>query len=91
MASIELEREHSLGADDVRTAVERVAKKLESDLDVDYRWDDDTLRFEGSGADGHIHVRDDVVHVVINLSFLLRPMRGWIRSEATRYLDDHLG
>lgn len=91
MADIELSRSHSLGVEDGRAAVNRVARDLGENLSIDTQWRDDTLHFEGSGAEGRIVVAEDAVHVRIDLSFFLRPMRSSIRSEATRYLDKHLG
>ncbi|MFB6249098.1 MAG: polyhydroxyalkanoic acid system family protein [Salinibacter sp.] len=90
MPDIELTRSHSLGLDGGREAVERVAQQLKSDLEVDYRWDDDTLRFDGSGADGTIEVEADAVRIAISLSAFLRPLQGRIEEEAGRYLDQHL-
>jgi putative polyhydroxyalkanoate system protein len=80
-----------MGVDEGRAAVERVAQDLQSSLSVDYRWKGDTLHFEGRGAEGHIHVGADVVRVQVDLPFFLRPMKPRIRSEATRYLDEHIG
>ena len=90
MANIELTRSHSLGLDEGRHAVERVAQQLESDIGVDYEWDGDTLRFDGQGADGQINVEADTVQVLINLSAFLRPMQSQIKAEAETYLDQHL-
>jgi putative polyhydroxyalkanoate system protein len=90
MADIELTRSHSKGLDEGRAAVERVAQQLESDLEVDYQWDDDTLRFDGAGADGTIEVEADAVQVAINLSAFLRPLQSRIKDEAAEYLDRYL-
>jgi putative polyhydroxyalkanoate system protein len=91
MADIDLTRSHSLGVDGGRRVVEAVAEDLTSELGVDYRWDDDTLRFNGRGAEGRIQVAPDTIRVRIDLSFFLRTMRSRIRSEAERRLDQHLG
>ncbi len=90
MANIELTRSHSLGLDEGRDAVERVAQQLESDVGVDYEWDGDTLRFDGQGTDGQINVEADTVEILINLSAFLRPMQSQIKAEAETYLDQHL-
>lgn len=90
MADITLSRSHLLGLRGGRDAVERVADQLSDDFGVEYRWEDDTLHFDGQGADGHIEVHEDAVQVAIDLSFFLKPMRGQIESEAERYLDQHL-
>lgn len=89
MADIELTRSHSLGLEDGRQAVERVAQRLENDIGVEYEWNGDTLLFDGQGADGKIAVEDDAVEVLINLSVFLRPMQSQLKAEAERYLDQH--
>jgi putative polyhydroxyalkanoate system protein len=90
MADIELSRAHSLGVDGGRDAVTQVARKLEHTLSVDCRWEGNTLQFEGHGAEGTIDVQPERVDVAIELSFMLRAMKGWIRSEAESYLDEYL-
>lgn len=90
MADIELTRSHSLGLDEGRNAVERVAQQLESDIGVDYQWDDNTLRFDGQAADGEIEVATDQIEILINLSAFLRPMRSKVKEEAESYLDRYL-
>lgn len=90
MADIDITRSHSLGLADGRAAVERVAEKLETELGVGAEWADDTLHFSGQGAEGHIEVEADAVHVTITLSAFLQPMRSRIKSEAEEYLDRFL-
>ncbi|MEF8816911.1 MAG: polyhydroxyalkanoic acid system family protein [Salinibacter sp.] len=87
MADIDITRSHSLGLDDGRGAVEHVAEKLEAQLGVDAEWTGDTLQFSGQGADGHIEVEADAVHVAITLSAFLQPMRSRVEVEAEEYLD----
>jgi putative polyhydroxyalkanoate system protein len=89
MADITLTRSHSLGLADGRDAVERVAQQLEDDLGVRYEWEDDTLHFDGQGADGHIEVQEENVRIAINLSTFLQPLRGQVETEAEKYLDRH--
>lgn len=89
MADITLTRSHSLGLADGRDAVERVAQQLEDDLGVRYEWQDDTLHFDGQGADGHIEVQEENVRIAINLSTFLQPLRGQVETEAEKYLDRH--
>lgn len=90
MADIDITHSHTLGQSNGRTAVEQVAQELQSDLGIDYQWNGDTLEFDGSGADGHIEVEEEVVQVAINLSMFLRPMSEQVRSEAEEYLERHL-
>jgi putative polyhydroxyalkanoate system protein len=91
MADIELTRSHSMGLDGGRDAVEHVAQKLEVELGVQYEWhDEQTLHFEGQGAEGQIDVRAEAVRVLISLSAFLQPMKGTLKNEAGKYLDEYL-
>lgn len=90
MADIDFERSHSLDTEEARQAVEQVAQQLEDDLGGDYHWTDDRLHFEGQGATGHIDVEAEAIHVAINLSAFLRPMKDRVQTEAEEYLDQHL-
>jgi putative polyhydroxyalkanoate system protein len=90
MADIELTRAHSMGLDGGREAVEQVAQQLETDLGVQYQWEDDALLFEGQGAEGRIDVAADAVTILIDLGAFLQPMQGRLEEEAGRYLDEYL-
>lgn len=90
MADIDITRSHALGASGARTAVEKVAAKLHEKLNVETEWNGDTLHFEGNGADGKIEVQDEQVRLALNLGFVLKSMKGWIRTEAEKYLDKYL-
>lgn len=90
MATIDITRKHSIGKDKAREAAEGIAKRLESKLDIKYRWAGDDLKFERSGAKGNIHVTDDEVRVAIDLGMMLRPMKGKIEQKVHQYLDDAL-
>jgi len=91
MADIEITRSHALGTSGARTAVEKVAEKLHQKLNVETSWQNDVLHFEGNGADGRIEVRESDVHLALNLGFVLKSMKGWIRTEAEKYLEKYLG
>lgn len=91
MADIELTRSHSMGMDGGRDAVENVAQKLEVELGVQYEWhDEQTLRFKGQGAEGQIDVRAEAVRILVDLSAFLQPMKGTLKKEAGKYMDEYL-
>ncbi len=90
MATIDIQRTHSLGKDKARAAAELVAERLKEKIDATYRWDGDDLRFERSGAKGRIHVTDSTVRLEIDLSLVLRPLKGKIEEKAHKYLDEYL-
>ena len=91
MSDIDISRSHSLGLEKGRSAVEKVAEQLEDRLGVDSHWENNTLQFNGGGADGHIKVESDTVHVQIKLGMLLRSMKGMVKKQAEGYLDQHFG
>ena len=91
MSSIEIERSHQRGADEVRDAVERLAEKMAERFGVEYAWEGDIMAFERPGVEGEIRIGDQVVHVVAQLGFMLSMMKGPIETEIHRYLDEKLG
>ena len=90
MAVIKVERQHELGAAKARTAVEKVAKKLQKDLDAEYHWEGSTLQFSRSGAKGHIDVGEEDVRIEIKLGMLLSPLKGKIEKTIEQEIDQHL-
>lgn len=87
MPSIDIRHPHARSREDARTAVMRVADKIQQRFEVSCAWCDDTLEFRRSGVDGEIRVLDDEIHVLVNLGFLLMALRGPIESEIRRYLE----
>jgi len=90
MARIEVSRTHALGKDAARQSAERIAEKLKGGLSARYHWEGDDLKFDCPGAHGRIGVSENEVRVEVELSFLLRPMRGHIEREINEYLDQCL-
>lgn len=86
MATIDIKQNHSLGREAARQTAEQIAQKLQNELKASYRWQGDTLKFDCPGAHGGIFVDDNEVRVEVELSFLLRPMRGRIEREIKEYL-----
>lgn len=87
MPSIEIRREHDKSISEAREAVERVARKIAERFDVDYNWDRNTLHFRRSGVDGHIALSKGLVHVTVNLGFLLMALRGPVEAEIHKAID----
>jgi putative polyhydroxyalkanoate system protein len=90
MAVIRVRRQHHLGAKEARSTVEKLAKKLQKELDAQYHWQGSKLQFKRSGASGHIDVSEHEVNVEIKLGMLLTPLKGkiekTIKDEIDRYL-----
>ena len=90
MAIVKVKRKHHLGAKDARATVDKLAKKLEKELDAKCHWEGSRLVFTRSGAAGHIAVSDSDVLVELKLGMLLRPMKGKIQKTIEEEIDKYL-
>lgn len=90
MSKIKVTRQHAIGEDKARAAVEKLASSLREELDADYHWEGSTLRFKRTGASGHIDVSDDDVKIEIKLSMLLSPLKGRIAKTIEEKMDQYL-
>ncbi|GBG12825.1 diguanylate cyclase [Novimethylophilus kurashikiensis] len=91
MATIDIKQQHTLGREAAKQSAEKIAQKLKRELNADYRWQGETLKFDCPGAQGGIEVGEHEVRVAVDLSFLLRPMKGRIEREIHEYLAECLG
>ena len=91
MPTVRISRTHHLDHDQVRTLVEKLADELHKQLDADYHWDGDVLRFSRTGASGTIVVKPASVEVEVKLSMLLSPFKGKVEQAVSEYLDKELG
>ena len=90
MATIEVTRQHGLGLEGARQAVQAVAERLQDDLNARHSWSGDSLKFECPGAEGRIEVTGNGVRVSVDLSWLLKPARSRIERSIIGYLDEYL-
>lgn len=91
MARIDIRRKHDLPLKEARKAVDKVAKRLGSEFDVECAWEGNTLAFTRSGVDGHIALEKGQVHVYAELGLVMGMMKGLIESEINRHLDEQIG
>jgi len=90
MTTIDKRRAHTKGKEQARKAAESIAEKLRDKIQVTYHWAGDDLEFTRTGAKGRIRVSDTEVRVEIDLSFVLRPMKGMIEDKVDKYLEEAL-
>lgn len=90
MPTIRAVRQHNLGLEAARAAVEGVAMQLQKDLSASHSWLGDSLNFECPGAEGCIEVTGSEVRVTVEIGWLLGPMRGRIEHSINQYLDENL-
>lgn len=90
MATIDIQRKHSVGKDKAREVAQLVADRLKEKAGISYKWNGDALEFERTGAKGTLKVTDTQVTVAIDLGLLLRPMKGTIEAKIAEYFDRYL-
>lgn len=90
MASIHIEKKHSLGKESARKAVEEVAQQIKNNLQITYGWEGDTLKFERPGASGAIVVSDTAAVVDIELGMMLGAFSGMVEQQVESYLNKYL-
>jgi putative polyhydroxyalkanoate system protein len=90
MATIKVKRQHHLGPDQARDTVEKLAQKLQRDLEAEYHWEGSSLVFKRSGASGHIDVSDDRIELEVKLGMLLGPLKGKIQRTIEEEIDKYL-
>lgn len=87
-----IRRDHTLGSEEAKRRVEKVAAEIGSQFNLKSGWEGEDLRFYGSGVDGHIAVDDDSVEVRVKLGFALlmlrEPIRIAIENSIDEYIDD---
>jgi putative polyhydroxyalkanoate system protein len=91
MAGFRLQKPYSMPQDDVRVAAEGLAKRLEREHGVRYRWQGDSMvNIRGSGIDGKLSFHDGNIDVSVKLGFLASAFQGVLRAEVQRYLDENI-
>ncbi len=87
MSEIDIRRKHALPLAKARQAAERVAKQLEEDFDLEYRWEGHSLHFRRSGVDGRLTVSAHDLHLHARLGLLLAFIRPQIEAKVHEHLD----
>ena len=91
MSRIDIRHPHALGADQARSAIEDVAKKLDTRFQIGSRWNGEVLHFARSGVEGAIELLPGQVRVTAELGFLLSAMKDMVEAEIKRVLAERLG
>jgi putative polyhydroxyalkanoate system protein len=96
MATIDIRRDHSVGKDVAKQKAEQLARDMEGQLGIRWRWEGDNIKFDApsgaaKGASGTVSVTDAVVRVEIDLPFLLKAVKGTIEGKVKDKLNNLLG
>jgi hypothetical protein len=86
MPTFRVEHRHALPAEE---AIRRVKEVLEQRVGgrAEVVWDGHDAAFSGKGFSGKAAVKDGLVSVDVDLSLLLRPMRGTIETKLVEALE----
>lgn len=92
MATIEMERRHSLGREAARKKAEELADRMKEKIGIEWAWAGDSIKFEArsgaaKGAKGKVDVSDTVIRVEVDLPLMLRPLKGMVEGKIKEKLD----
>jgi len=90
MASVDITREHDLGAAEARKRAEPLLEDLRSSFGVSGAWEGDQFVITDP-AKGTLDVSDTAVRVQVDLPLFLRPMKGMVEAKINESLDETLG
>ena len=91
MPHIEIKKKHALGKAEARKTAEKLAESLSSEYNAKCEWVNDDLCFSSPGVKGTLCVSDEDVEIMVDLGFMLRPLKSKIESSIVSQLDDILG
>ena len=91
MSDIKIRRAHALSPKQARAAAEKIAAKLSEAFDMEFDWDDEVLRFQRSGVEGHLTLGHKEVVIDAQLGFLLAMMQPRIEQAIHEKLDKIFG
>lgn len=95
MATIDVQRTHTLSLDEAKGRAEELAKSMQQKLDLEWHWDGDRIVFEAprgaaKGTKGTVQVTAKDVRVQIDLPLLLRMLKSTIESKVNEKLSQFL-
>jgi putative polyhydroxyalkanoate system protein len=92
MATIEMEKRHTIGKEEARKKAEELADRMKEKIGIEWAWSGDTIKFEAKsgaakGAKGNVAVTDTNIRVEVDLPFMLRPLKGMVEGKIKEKLD----
>ncbi len=89
MASVDITREHDLGAAEAKRRAEPMLEDLRSSFGVSGSWEGDQYVIT-QPAKGSLDVSDTTVRVQVDLPMFLKPMKGVVQAKINESLDEAL-
>jgi putative polyhydroxyalkanoate system protein len=86
MAAIDITRNHTLGKAAVKEKVNQVIERIKGETGLQGAWNGDVFKIT-KPADGSFTITDTTVHVVVDLPFMLRPLKGKVEERINNELN----
>ncbi len=81
MPKVEISHNHKVAADEARKRIDSLNQELGAQYGLSSRWLSDTeARFERTGATGTIRIEPHRIHVHLDLSLAMLPIKGAIEK-----------
>jgi putative polyhydroxyalkanoate system protein len=91
MAKLSIEHAHALSKEEAKKRLQTLSDKLASKYGVDARWTSDSeSQLKGTGFSGKITCGEGKVSILLDLSFMLSPMKGKIEERIREELRSTL-
>ena len=87
MPVIKIHRDHQKPLPEAKSAIESLAKGIAEHFAIEYEWEGYTLHFHRVGVSGQIGVTETRVQVLVDISFLMIPIKSAIEDEIRRHLE----
>ena len=87
---MKIKREHTLGIEEARRRVDRIAEELGGTWRLTSEWEGDHLRVHGKGVSGRILVFEDSVEVHVHVGLTMMMFREPIRSAIEGSIDEYI-
>lgn len=89
-SEITINRDHTLGVDEAKRRVDKLADKLGGRLKLTACWEGNRLQVVGQGVSGHIDVDDVSVRIQVSMGFTMMMFRESIRSAIEGSIDEYI-
>jgi len=89
MATIDMNRSHTLGKEEARKRSIQILERLKDKYGIQGAWNGDKFAISAP-AKGTFTVTDTNVRLEIDLPFMMRPLKGTIEAKITQEFDRSL-
>jgi putative polyhydroxyalkanoate system protein len=89
MAAIDITRNHTLGKDEARKRADAMLEKMKDKVGIKGNWSGDTFNVTAP-VTGTFKITDTTIRAELELSFMMRALKGQIEQKINESLDKAL-